>query len=148
MADLTPRDDIKKAVSEILKRVDQLLKAGELDAAVQQIAKAKETLAKHGMDAMILFAEENKYYYGGYRDAALMFTDRWRHCFIVSQEHDTVFVGESVLDNNVNKTTWVKDARFWCGIKAWRLPLKFNNLLWIWGGDFDKIIPNTGNTYR
>lgn len=94
-----------------------------------RIAKAKQTLAKHGMDAMILFAEENKYYYGGYRDAALMFTDRWRHCFIVSQEHDTVFVGESVLDNNVNKTTWVKDARFWCGIKSWRLPLKFNDLL-------------------
>ncbi len=47
-----------------------------------RIARAKELLAKHGIDAMILFAEENKYYYGGYRDAALMFTDRWRHCFI------------------------------------------------------------------
>jgi Xaa-Pro aminopeptidase len=94
-----------------------------------RIAKVKETMAKHGMDAMILFAEENKYYYGGYRDAALMFTDRWRHCFIVSQEHEPVFVGESVLENNLKKTTWVKDGRFWCGIKPWRLPLKFNDLL-------------------
>ena len=82
-------------------------------------------MAKHGLDAMVLFADENKYYYGGYRDAALMFTDRWRHCFIVSQEHDTVFVGESILDSNVRKTTWVKDTRYWCGVKPWRLPLKF-----------------------
>lgn len=95
----------------------------------QRIAGAKQTLARHGMDAMILFAEENKYYYGGYRDAALMFTDRWRHCFIVSQEHDPVFVGESVLENNLKKTTWVRDGRFWCAIKPWRLPLKFNDLL-------------------
>jgi Xaa-Pro aminopeptidase len=91
--------------------------------------KAKKLLAKHGLDAMILFAEENKYYYGGYRDAALMFTDRWRHCFIVSQDHDTVFVGESILDSNVRKTTWVKDTRYWAGIKQWRLPLKFNDIL-------------------
>ena len=94
-----------------------------------RIAKAKQLLAKHGIDAMILFAEENKYYYCGYRDAALMFTDRWRHCFIVSQEHDPVFVGESILDSNVRKTTWVRDVRYWCGIKAWRLPIHFNDVL-------------------
>lgn len=95
----------------------------------QRTEKAKKLLAKHGLDAMILFAEENKYYYGGYRDAALMFTDRWRHCFIVSQEHDTVFVGESILDSNVRKTTWVNDTRYWAGIKSWRLPLRFNDVL-------------------
>ncbi len=90
-----------------------------------RIEKAKQTMAKHGIDAMVLFAEENKYYYGGYRDAALMFTDRWRHCIIVSQEHDPVFVGESVLDSNVRKTTWIRDCRYWCAIKAWRLPIRF-----------------------
>lgn len=94
-----------------------------------RIARAKQIMARHGLDAMILFAEENKYYYGGYRDAALMFTDRWRHCIIVSQEHAPVFVGESVLDGNVRKTTWIKDCRYWCGVKAWRLPLKFIDLL-------------------
>lgn len=92
-------------------------------------AKTKQILAKHGIDAMILFSEENKYYYGGYRDAALMFTDRWRHCIIVSQDHDPVFVGESILDSNVRKTTWIKDTRSWCGVKIWRLPLKFNDVL-------------------
>ncbi len=47
MADLTPRDDTKKKVSEILKRVDQLLKAGELDQAIQQIGHAKEVDPKN-----------------------------------------------------------------------------------------------------
>ncbi len=42
MTDLTPRDDAKKKVSEILKRVDQLLKGGELDQASQQLGIAKE----------------------------------------------------------------------------------------------------------
>jgi len=47
MTDLTPRDDVKKKVSEILKRVDQLLKASELDQAVQHLARAKEVDPKN-----------------------------------------------------------------------------------------------------
>ena len=88
-------------------------------------AKAKELLAKHGIDAMVLFADGNKYYYGGYREANLRFTARWRHCVIVSQEHDPVFVGESVLNNGIQKTTWIKDARYWSMVKVWRLPVRF-----------------------
>lgn len=42
MAQLTPRDDIKKRVSEILKRVDQLQKAGNLQHALEEIERAKE----------------------------------------------------------------------------------------------------------
>lgn len=42
MPELTPRDDNKKVISEILKRVDQLIKGEELDSARQQIEKAKE----------------------------------------------------------------------------------------------------------
>jgi CheY-like chemotaxis protein len=38
----TPRDDAKKVVSEILKRVDQLIHKGELDHAQLEITKAKE----------------------------------------------------------------------------------------------------------
>ena len=37
-----PRDDAKKMVSEILKRVDQLIHKGELDDAQLEILKAKE----------------------------------------------------------------------------------------------------------
>jgi CheY-like chemotaxis protein len=40
--ELTPRDDNKKIVSEVLKRVDQLIRKGDLDCAQREIGKAKE----------------------------------------------------------------------------------------------------------
>ncbi|MBI3788345.1 MAG: response regulator [Ignavibacteriales bacterium] len=42
MPELTPRDDIRKVVSEILKRVDQLLKVGDVDQGMREIIRAKE----------------------------------------------------------------------------------------------------------
>ena len=42
MSELTPRDDIKKRVSEILKRVDQLIKGGNIDQAMREVISAKE----------------------------------------------------------------------------------------------------------
>ena len=38
----TPRDDSKKVVSDVLKRVDQLIRKGDLDHAQLEIKKAKE----------------------------------------------------------------------------------------------------------
>jgi CheY-like chemotaxis protein len=40
--ELTPLDDAKKIISEVLKRVDQLIRKGELDRAQGEISKAKE----------------------------------------------------------------------------------------------------------
>jgi CheY-like chemotaxis protein len=40
--ELTPRDDAKKVVSEVLKRVDQLIRKGDLDHAQVEILRAKE----------------------------------------------------------------------------------------------------------
>jgi CheY-like chemotaxis protein len=40
--ELTPRDDAKKMVSEILKRVDQLIRKNDLDLAQAEITRAKE----------------------------------------------------------------------------------------------------------
>lgn len=42
MTELTPRDDIRKTISEILKRVDQLLKVGEIEQGMREIIRAKE----------------------------------------------------------------------------------------------------------
>lgn len=95
----------------------------------ERIAKAKQLLAKHGIDAMILFSVDNKYYYGGYRESNIRYTTRWRHCVIVSQNHAPVFVGESVLSNSVQRTTWIRDIRLWSKIKIWRLPLTFMEIL-------------------
>lgn len=41
MTQLTPRDDIRKKVSQILKRVDQLIKTGSLDQAMFEVERAK-----------------------------------------------------------------------------------------------------------
>lgn len=42
MTELTPRDDTRKTVSEILKRVDQMIRTGSLDHALKETARAKE----------------------------------------------------------------------------------------------------------
>ena len=91
----------------------------------RRTAAAKRMLAKHGLDAMILFSYDNKYYYGGYRESNIRYSHRWRHCLIISQEHDPVFVGENVLSNSVRRTTWIRDIRAWSQIKIWRLLLRF-----------------------
>jgi hypothetical protein len=59
MTELTPRDDIKKKVSEILKRVDRLIRAGELDQAIREIITAKEIDPKN----VYIFAYEERLTY-------------------------------------------------------------------------------------
>ena len=59
MTELTPRDDIKKKVSEILKRVDHLIRAGEVDQAMREIIHAKETDPKN----VYIFAYEERLTY-------------------------------------------------------------------------------------
>lgn len=59
MAELTPRDDVKKQVSEILKRVDRLIKAGDIDQAVREIIQAKDIDPKN----VYVFAYEERLTY-------------------------------------------------------------------------------------
>ena len=59
MNELTPRDDIKKKVSEILKRVDRLIRAGEVDQAMREIIQAKEVDPKN----VYIFAYEERITY-------------------------------------------------------------------------------------
>ena len=66
-----------------------------------RIQKAKTLLARHGIDAMAVFAYGNKQYYGGFQESNYRFTDRWRHCIIVSQEHDPV-----IWEQKMIKTDW------------------------------------------
>ncbi len=98
----------------------------EFDA---RILRARQLLEKYETDAMILFSYDNKYYYGGYRESNIRYTHRWRHCLILSQEHDPVFIGEWVLNNSVEKTTWIKDSRYWSPVKLWNLPDSFMDVL-------------------
>jgi len=56
MPDLTPRDDNKKLVSEILKRVDQLIKAKGLEQATLELNRAKTLDPKN----IYIFAYEER----------------------------------------------------------------------------------------
>lgn len=59
MTELTPRDDVKKKVSEILKRVDRLIRTGEIDQAMREIITAKETDPRN----VYIFAYEERITY-------------------------------------------------------------------------------------
>lgn len=59
MAELTARDDIRKKVSEILKRVDRLIRAGEIDQAMREIINAKEVDPRN----VYIFAYEERIAY-------------------------------------------------------------------------------------
>jgi Xaa-Pro aminopeptidase len=94
-----------------------------------RIIKARLLLEKYKTDAIILFSYDNKYYYGGYRESNIRYTHRWRHCLLLFQDYEPVFIGEWVLNNSVRKTTWIKDARYWSSVKLWNLPDSFMDVL-------------------
>jgi len=75
--------------------------------------RAKELLAKHQMDAMLLFSPQNWWYYGGWTDVAQMHNWVWRSCMVISQDHDPVFVGHGAFSWQTALTTYIKDLRFW-----------------------------------
>jgi len=79
----------------------------------QRSLKAKELLAKHKMDAMILFSPINWWYYGGWTDVAQMHNWVWRSCMIISQDHDPVLVGHGAFLWQTALTTYIEDLRFW-----------------------------------
>lgn len=77
----------------------------------QRIERAKQCLAEHEIDAMILFSPYNWYYYGGFTDAAQMHNTIWRTVLIVSQEHAPVAVADMNLIYTLAKNTWIEDVR-------------------------------------
>ena len=78
----------------------------------RRIERAREVLAEHRLDALILFAPTNWWYYGGFTDAAQMHNAIWRVALIVSQDHDPVAVAESTFFWVFAHTSWVEDVRF------------------------------------
>jgi Xaa-Pro aminopeptidase len=79
----------------------------------KRIKTAQELLAKHNLDAMILFSPTNWRYYGGWTDVAQMHNGVWRSCMVVSAEHDPVVVAHGAFYWQILLTTHIEDARFW-----------------------------------
>jgi len=99
-----------------------------------RIARARQTLAEHRLDAMILFSPANWWYYGNFTDAAQMHNAIWRTAMIVSQEHDPVVVADTAFVWTFMHTSWVEDVRYHSAaphpiIKAMRADDDFYRLL-------------------
>ncbi len=62
MTQLTPRDDIRKQASEILKRVDQLIKGGKIEESMREIIRAREidpsNVYVHAYEERLAFLQE------------------------------------------------------------------------------------------
>ena len=82
---------------------------------VSRIERARECLADHDLDAMLLFSPTNWFYYGGFTDAAQMCNGIWRTAMIVSREHDPVVVADTNFVWALNHQSWVEDVRYHCG---------------------------------
>ncbi|GAB4338819.1 MAG: hypothetical protein Kow0099_13200 [Candidatus Abyssubacteria bacterium] len=77
-----------------------------------RIDRAKQCLADHKLDAMVLFSPYNWWYYGGFTDAAQMHNAIWRTALIVSQDRDPVAVADMNFVWELAHTSWVEDVRF------------------------------------
>jgi Xaa-Pro aminopeptidase len=82
------------------------------DEYAARIARARQCLADHQLDAMILFSPTNWWYYGGFTDAAQMHNAIWRTAMIVSQTHDPVVVADTNFVWTFMYTSWVEDVRY------------------------------------
>jgi Xaa-Pro aminopeptidase len=80
-----------------------------------RIERARQCLADHGLDAMILFSPADWWYYGGFTDAAQMCNGIWRTALIVSQERDPVAVADTNFVWTLRHNSWVEDLRYHCG---------------------------------
>lgn len=87
----------------------------------RRIDRSKTLMAKHKMDAMILFSPTNWWYYGGWTDVAQMHNWVWRSCMILSQEHEPVIVGHGAFSWQTVLKTYVEDLRFWSETEAAQL---------------------------
>lgn len=107
-----------------------------------RIHNAKEIIAKHGMEAMLLFSPASWWYYAGWTDVSQMHGADWRSAVIVCRDRDPVAIVHAVYAKySIPLTSYVEDVRSWSEEPSSGLPLSFWSLL------FDTL-SNLGLTNR
>jgi len=90
-----------------------------------RLRKSKELMGKYGIDALLLFAPENLYYYTGFKKENVAVDKRWRRGAIIPKDGDPVMLmGNEVFFNAVT-SSWVKDIRGWVGKPEFGRPQNF-----------------------
>ncbi len=86
-----------------------------------RIDRAAAALREEGMDAYLVFSEQNVAYYTGFRQTFESPTVVWMGALITSGGDVSIVVTHGIF-NIVNKTTWVEDIRAFGGSSYWNLP--------------------------
>ncbi len=77
--------------------------------------KAQELMERYGIDALLLFAPENIYYYTGFKKENIAIEKRWRRGIIFPRKGEIVMLMGNEVFFNATLTSWVKDIRAWGG---------------------------------
>lgn len=77
-----------------------------------RIDLAKQRLAEHKIDAMVLYSPLNWFYYGGFTDPAQMHNEAWRVALIVCQDRDPVAVADTNFIWTFAHISWVEELKF------------------------------------
>ena len=92
-----------------------------------RLAKAKELMGKFGIDALLLFAPENIYYYTGFKKENIPVEKRWRRGVILPKNGQPVMLAGNEVFFNATITSWVEDIRGWGGPPELGRPQNFLN---------------------
>jgi len=90
-----------------------------------RIRKARELMAKHKIDALLLFAPEDLYYYTGFKKENFPLEKKWRRGAIIPLEGDPVMLMGNEVYFNAFTTSWVQDIRGWGGKAEYGRPQNF-----------------------
>ncbi len=78
-------------------------------------SKARELMGKYGIDALLLFAPEDIFYYTGFKKENLAVEKRWRRGVVFPKKGEIVMLMGNEVFFNATITSWVKDIRGWGG---------------------------------
>jgi len=85
------------------------------DEYERRISKIQELMVRYGIDALLLFAPENIYYYTGFKKENFAVEKRWRRGAVIPQKGGVVMLMGNEVFFNAALTSWVKDIRPWGG---------------------------------
>jgi Xaa-Pro dipeptidase len=90
-----------------------------------RIRRARELMQKHKVDALLLFAPEDLYYYTGFKKENFPIEKKWRRGAIIPLEGDPAMLMGNEVYFNAFTTSWVKDIRGWGGKAEYGRPQNF-----------------------
>jgi Xaa-Pro aminopeptidase len=80
-----------------------------------RVSRARDLMGKYGVDALLLFAPENIFYYTGFKKENFAIEKRWRRGVILPKNGEMIMLTGNEVFFNATVTSWVRDIRAWGG---------------------------------